>query len=370
MSARAALERAASEPVPARAVGAASERVEVVPASSVRRGGPGSPAGGAIVAAARGALAAIPEGNRAVVLPELRAIHAGREWMLSVKGAGASAPAYDAFPIEVEDARVITGESWMGDAPYGGQGEHGASDALALSALAGEDGTLAGVCICPTVAIVEVPEAHVARDCFWYRRHQGPVLQEHRLVPSDVRLFHGTDGALGRDAERALRGLGVRDVPGLDAFVDRYLATGVAALTLWARTAREGEDGLEGLDYDDAWLDKDSVIAPDGSLFLVDLEALEWTPVTRRASAERRIRRQIDRNYYELMYGLDAILDVRDRWQGRARSQLVRRESVAARLELALAGDAFVRAVDRGDGVDLEVRGPGEPVSVRVLDRR
>lgn len=358
--------------VRARTVGAASERFSAVEARVVRRGVLDPPLGErAVVPALGGSIAGIPDGNRSAILPDVRVEHAGREWMLSIKGAGASTPAYDAFPIDVLEPRVITGESWMGDAPYGGQGEHGATDASLLSALAGERSDLVGACICPVIAIVEIPEAHVRRDCFWYRRFRGRFLQEHRLVPSDVRLFHGTDGALGRDAERALRGLGVGDVPLLDAFADRYLATGVAALTLWARTARENEGVVEGLDYDDAWLDKDSVLAPDGSLFLVDLESIDWTPVTRRMSAQQRIRRQIDRNYYELMYGLDAILDVRDRWLDRERSQLARRESVAARLELALAGDPFVRAIDAGDGIDLEVRAPdGEPVRVRVIDRR
>ena len=362
------------EQVPARAVGAASERLHAVAAASVRRGAiacPDAPFGEAIVPGLSGTLVAIPDGNRSVVLPDVRTVHAGREWMLSVKGAGASTPAYDTFPFDVQEPRVITGESWMGDAPYGGQGEHGALDALALSALADDRSTLRGACICPVVAIVEVPEASIRRDCFWYRRYRGPFLQEHRLVPSDVRLFHGSDGALGRDPERALRGLGVTDVEALDAFADRYLATGIAALTLWARTAREHEGALEGLEYDDAWLDKDSLLGTDGSLFLVDLESIEWTPVTSRMSAHKRIRRQVDRNYYELVYGLDAILDVRDRWLDRARSQSARRESMAARLELAIVGDPFVRVVDVGEGVDLEVRAPdGEPVRVRVVDRR
>jgi hypothetical protein len=367
-----------SEPVPARAVGAASERMHSVEAASVRLGATrpfelprGAPFGRAVVPGLAGTLVAIPDGNRSVILPDARAVHAGREWMLSVKGAGASTPAYDTFPIDVPEPRVIAGESWMGDAPYGGQGEHGALDALALSALVDDRSTLSGACVCPVIAVVEVPEASIRRDCFWYRRHRGAFLQEHRLVPSDVRLFHGSDGALGRDPERALRGLGVTDVEGLDAFADRYLATGVAALTLWARTARDHEGVLEGLDYDDAWLDKDSLLAADGSLFLVDLESIEWTPVTGRVSAHERIRRQIDRNYYELVYGLDALLDVRDRWLDRERSQVARRDSMAARLELALAGDAFVRTVDVGEGVDLEVRAPGgDAVRVRVLDRR
>jgi hypothetical protein len=260
----------------------------------------------------------------------------------------------------------------MGDAPYGGQGDAGARDALAISALVDERATIAGVAVCPVAALIEVPASCVRHEAFSYRRYRGAVLQEHRLVPSDVRLFHGNDGALGRDAERALRALGVTDPEALDAFVERYLRSGIAALTLWARTARECPGGFEGLDYADVWLDKDSLLGSDGALVLVDLESLEWTPTTHRAGADQRIRWQIDRNYYELMYGLDAMLDVRDGWLDRETDARARRESVATRIVLALADDPFVTAVDAGDGIDLHVRAPGgrDPSIVRFLDRR
>lgn len=355
------------------AVGAASERARAVDATILARSeGVAPPLGArAIVPDGEGPIPVIPDGNRSVIVPDVRVSHAGREWLLSIKGAGASAPAYDAFPLDGLGPRVLAGESWMGDAPYGGQGTKGALDALALSQLADARATLGGACVCPVVAVIEVPEAHVRRDCAWYRRYEGPVVQEHRLLPSDVRLFHGTEAALGRDAEAALHGLGVDDVGALDEFVERYLATGVAAITLWARTARPGEDGLEGLDFDDVWLDKDSVLAPDGSLFLVDLESIEWTPVTSRIDAAARIRKQLDRNYYDVMYGLDAMLTVRDRWLDREPDREARRESAAARLALALAGDPVVEVLDRGDGVDLRIRAPaGEPVRVRMIDRR
>ncbi len=353
-------------------VGAARERMRAVPSRTLARGAVPSPLGDhAVLSDEAGPIAAVPDGNRSVTLPDVAVAYAGRDFLLSVKGAGAGAALFDDLPVTGAPPRVVAAESWMGDAPYGGQGERGARDALALSALADERSTLGGACVCPVIAIVEIPDAHVREDCLWYRRHRGLRVQEHRLVPSDVRLFHGTEGALARDPERALVGLGVEDVAALDAFADRYLATGVAALTLWARTAREGPDGLEGLDYEDVWLDKDSLLAPDGSLFLVDLESIEWTPVTSRRDAEARIRRQVDRNHYDLFYGLDAILGVRDRWLDRAPDRAARRESVAARIALALAGDPVVGVEDVGDGVDLCVGSPGvEPVRVRIIDRR
>ncbi len=361
--------------VATRALGAATERVSEVPSREVLRStwSLALPIESCALVPARNGergWSAIDDGNRSVIVPEMKTTFAGREWMLSIKGIGASTPAYGALERLADSDRVLTTECWMGDAPYGGQGDNGARDAHAISSLADADGRIEGVSICPVVAVVEVPEHRVERDAFWYRRYRGSVLQEHRLVPSDVRLFHGGESALGRDAERALIGLGASSIELLDAFVDRYLASGIAALTLWARTARECPDGFEGLDYDDVWLDKDSLIGTDGTIFLVDLESVEWTPSTHRMGIEKRIRRQIDRNYYELMYGLDAILDVRDRWLERETDRRARRESMATRIALALAEDRYVKAIESADGVDLVVRAPDEPVRVRFLDRR
>lgn len=362
----------------ARVLGAASERLDVLGVAEVRRAELSlgeRPLDGRVLLPARGAgeISAVPDGNRSVIVPDARAHHAGREWVLSVKGAGAAAPLYGGFRRDdLEGARAITGESWMGEAPYGAQGELGASHALEVTSLAGPDGTIAGAAICPTIAVLRIPDEHTRRDVFWYRRHEGPLVQEHRLVPSDVRLFHGSELALGRDPERALEGLGVRDVEALDAFVERFLASGVAALTLWARTARACPGGVEGLDLEDAWLDKDALIAPDGTLMLVDLEALSWMPTTHRDDASARVRYQIGRNAYELLYGVDALLEVRDAWREQVTPQRARRESVIARLSLALACDPVVRVIESDEGADLEVRAPvlPEPVRVRLIDRR
>jgi hypothetical protein len=375
--------------VPARAIGAAALRLRAIEPRSVRRGAvsielPHEIRGRALVAAEGAGIAAIADGNRSAVLAEPRVVFAGREWLVGVKGVGAASPLYGATPIddvlgddfagdggEPLPPRAIAGEAWMGESPYGGQGEIGAAQALEVTALAAA-GSIEGVHVCPVACVHELPETEVRRDVFWYRRHRGPVLQEVRLVPSDVRLFHSSGRALAKDPEGVLEELGVEGVPALDAFVDRFVASGIAALTLWARTARPCEGGMEGLDYVDAWLDKDSLVGTDGTIFVADLESVEWTPTTHRIGAEARVRQQIDRNQYELFYGLDALLDVRDRWEGTRSPAARRRASVATRLELALEGDRWVRAVEDDAGVALSVcvAGRAEPVRAPFLDRR
>lgn len=376
-----------SAPVPA--LGAPSLRLRAVSPRSRREGAHAIALPEAIhdraIVPGDGALRAIPDGNRSAVLDGLEARFAGRAWRIGVKGVGAAAPLYGALPIDdlrahdfglggdVLPPRTIAGESWMGESPYGAQGEAGASHALEITALAGPDGTIEGVPICPVAAVIELPEDAIHREIFWYRRHRGPYLQEIRLVPSDVRLFHSEGRALGRDPEAVLEGLGVEGIDALDAFVDRFLATGLAALTLWARTARPCARGvIEGLDYEDAWLDKDALVAADGAIVLADLESIAWRPTTHREGVEARVRGQIDRNAYELFYGLDALLDVRDRWAERASAAPARRATAIARIALALAPDRWADAIEHEDGLDIEVRvASGAPaVRVRLVDRR
>jgi len=212
-----------------------------------------------------------------------------------------------------------------------------------------------------------------ARERYWYRRLDGggPFYQQLRLMPSNVRLYHESESTLGRSTAAMLDAFGVGDGEALDEFIDNYLRSGMATLTLAARTARRAGRIWRAMDYSDVWLDKDSVVAPDGTLFFADLEGLEWVPLHTAKEAASRVRRQFDRNYYELMYGLDRLLGEREAMTGQAPSWGARRRSVAARLELALAGDRYISLEEARAGLDAVVRpgaGPAREVTVRVLD--
>lgn len=330
-------------------------------------------------------LAALPDGNRGAIVLDHEVPFLGRAWRLAVKGVGARAPLYGDTPAGYAHAHELSGhldpaersllhaitrESWMGEAPYGGQGLENASHALALSAPAIRDALWPCV-LCPVLAVVEVPEREVL-EVFYYRRHHGPVVQEHRLVPSTVRLFHQSALALGKDCEGALAALGVETVEALDLFVDRYLASALALLTVGARSVRtRGAGALELLDYDDAWLDKDAFVAPDGSLAFADLEALVYVEVPDEAALAARVRRQVERNAYEALYGADALLRVEERWRERPRDQRARREALAERTALAIATDPALSLIEGREGWELEVRPRlGHELRVRWLDAR
>lgn len=265
---------------------------------------------------------AVPDGNRAAT--SRRSIEAmGRTWCLGFKGVGAGAPLYGDGPLEGErdgwGERPILRESWMGESPFGGQGEPNARAGIARTDESVE-GRLFGMPICPVISVVEIPEALIEKG-HHYRYFAGAVVTEHRLVPSNVRLFHGTGRGLGQAPHDFLVALGLTERPLLHAFLERLLGTGLAALTLFASSVRADAAGLlSGLDFDDAWLDKDSLVGPDGTLFFVDLESLDWVSVPDAQAAAQRMRRQLERNAYDLLFAADALLRAHELHGGRVPS--------------------------------------------------
>ncbi|MCA9489457.1 MAG: hypothetical protein KC621_06025 [Myxococcales bacterium] len=315
---------------------------------------------------------AVADGNRTLILPERTIELGGQRFALSVKGAGAVSPMYG-DPLDdapEEEARAFLGERWFGEAPYGGQGATNAEIALQITSAA-RGSVWNGFHLCPVIQVVEVPSAHVRRERFWYRRHQGPVLQEHRLVPSDVRLFHAAEHTLGQDPDRVLGAFGVTEPGEVDAFLDRTIRTGFAALTLFLRTAREVPWGLHGLGYGNVWLDKDSVVAADGSLYFADLEGLDWRLAGADWTLDEVAREQLEHNLYEVLFGMDVVQRYQERLTGRALSAAARRRKMAMRVELALEGDPFLRTERSAGGLDLIAHTPlrpDEPVVFRLFD--
>jgi len=336
-------------------------------------------------------LEAIPDGNRGAILTGSRVTYRGRDWHVGIKGVGGRAPMYGNSPAgfthlhefsgALEETprslmHAITRESWMGEAPYGGQGIENALHAIALTRLA-ETGVFAPAEFCPVLAVIEIPDEHIAQ-ALHYRAYTGRIVQEHRLVPSTVRLYHQSATALGRDCAHALHVLGVSTLAQLELFLDRFIATGIALLTLGARRIRTHQGAFRFYDYDDAWLDKDAFIAPDGAIVFADLEALIEVDVPDLHALEARIRRQVDRNLYELLYGIDALLYAIEARRGEVLDPSSRRMGLMHRIELALTFDSVVRTERQGDALTLIVRPrfasdetkPGDDIHISLLAGR
>lgn len=323
----------------------------------------------------------IPDGNRGAFVPDLEVEWGDRWWVVGLKGIGARHPMFGeghlgASRLARPEGRTFSSEAWFGENPWGAMSEQGCHEDAQITDLVGEDGSIAGFRICPMLRAEPLPDwlMEGAKDRYWYRRldRPGPYYQQLRLMPSDVRLFYASEFTLGTRAREVLDAFSVNTVEDIDAFVDNYMASGMAALTLAARTAGPSEEwGHRALDYDDVWLDKDSVLAPDGTLYFADIEGVWWVPIRDQAEAEHRMKRQFNRNLYEFMYGLDCLLDERDTMTGREATRDARRQELALRMELALAGDEHLAIEERGGRVDLRITPDDEElaqITIKLMD--
>jgi hypothetical protein len=319
----------------------------------------------------------VEDDNRSAVAPIPVAQIDGQDFFLSVKGVGSAYDPYSwraldrAYAAELSDDpdvrrrlqatrpeatdRILTGELWLRGSPYGGQGLEHALTALRVSEEAhGTD--LAGFRIAPVVKVGLLPIAleERLRSIHWYRKFPGRMAQELRLVPSTVRVyFHGRN-TLGTNVRHVFDQFGVSTDARALAFEENFLRSAVAMLTLYARTLRYDEvrGRYRGLDYHDVWLDKDAVLAEDGTAYFVDLEGIE--PVWRdRAEVKEAIEDQIYRTLYEMMFAYAQIESERERRYGPGGARKLRFEAVLRR---AIANDPFVRPVDDGPHFTVEVR--------------
>jgi hypothetical protein len=322
----------------------------------------------------------IPDGNRGAILPGMKIDLWGRSYLMGLKGIGARSSMFEDGPLDFSGVSFshepyFTSESWFGENPWGAMSRQGCIEDKGITELAGPEG-INGFYICPMIRAVPLPKwlMDEAKSRFWYRRldRPGPYYQQVRLMPSDVRLFYQSEATLGRKTNKVLEAFKITSSEDLDAFIDNYICSGIAALTLIPRTVRNHDKwGIAALDYFDVWLDKDSVIAPDGTIFFADIEGLDWVPLRDEGEANLRIKRQFNRNYYEFMYGLDNLLKKRQNLSGLTTPRWELRQVLAARLELALARDPFVdlKMTDRSLYINMK---PGHnevaEVSIKMLD--
>jgi hypothetical protein len=128
--------------------------------------------------------------------------------------------------------------------------------------------------------------------------------------------------------------------------------SGIAYLTLFVRTITRNEDGTySGFDFYDVWLDKDAVLAPDGTIYFVDLEGLEWITLPRNRVQEK-IHDQIYRSLYEFMYAYEQIERERSKRFGNTSDRKIQFEYL---LKQALADDDVVRLKREGESLELVV---------------
>jgi hypothetical protein len=97
-------------------------------------------------------------------------------------------------------------------------------------------------------------------------------------------------------------------------FLRNFVKSGIAVLTLFVRSMSDNGNGTySGLDFYDVWLDKDAVLAPDGTVFWADLEGLQAITIGGKDrtdlefNIEENMEHQIYRSLYEFMYAYEQI---------------------------------------------------------------
>jgi len=247
--------------------------------------------------------------------------------------------------------RYLTGELWLRGSPYGGQGLEHATTSLKVSEMA-DLTSIHGFRVAPVVKIVFLPEGleNEIKKMFWYRRFRGRMVQEIRLVPSNVRIYFHSGSTIGGNIRSIFDLFGIDSNNKAIDFLKNFIKSGIAYLTLFPRTINRNQDGtFYGLDFYDVWLDKDAVLAPDGTIYFVDLEGLEWITIEEKKISEK-IDDQIYRSLYEFMYAYEQIERERSARFGSITDRKVQFEYL---LNEALKDDEVVNVTREGQSLKL-----------------
>ncbi len=218
---------------------------------------------------------------------------------------------------EMRFPRYLTGELWSRGCPYGAQGLEFATIAMKAAEMSDASTTsIHGFRIAPLVKIVRLPKALQERitQVYWYRRFGQEMVQEARLIPSNVRIYFHSDWTIGDDTGELFDFFRVDSNDKAMVFLENFVRSGIAILTLFVRSMSNNGDGTySGLDFYDVWLDKDAVLAPDGTIFWADLEGLQAITIGGKDRAdlefniEENMEHQIYRSLYEFMYAYEQI---------------------------------------------------------------
>jgi hypothetical protein len=259
----------------------------------------------------------VVDDNRGAVSPSPSLKMDGTDFYLSVKGIGSTTNPFSRQLLGKDEIcnllrdsklkerivnsaetapRYLTGELWLRGSPYGGQGLEHATTSMSMSEMA-DFTTIHGFRIAPLVKIVFLPvdlESEI-KKIYWYRKFRGRMVQETRLVPSNVRIYFHSGSTVGGNIRSIFNLFELDKNEKALEFLRNFVKSGIAYLTLFVRTLKSNKDGtFSGLDFYDVWLDKDAVLAPDGTIYFVDLEGLDLITVEEKKISEKLTTRYTD----------------------------------------------------------------------------
>ena len=263
---------------------------------------------------------------------------------------------------EMKFPRYLTGELWSRGCPYGSQGLEFASIAMKATEMSDESTTsIHGFRIAPLVKIVKLAKSlqEEITQVYWYRRFRQEMVQETRLIPSNVRIYFHSDWTIGDDTGELFDFFRIDNNDKAMGFLKNFVKSGIAILTLFVRSMSNNDNGTySGLDFYDVWLDKDAVLAPDGTIFWADLEGLQTITISGRDRAnlefnvEENMEHQIYRSLYEFMYAYEQIERERTRRFGHITDRKTQFEYL---LTDALEDDEAVHLHRNTDSLELVI---------------
>ena len=331
---------------------------------------------------------AIKDENRNAIFPEFSIDVNGKKFFLAIKGCGAYEDMFEGkllSPDLIRDAcrdstyihlvdKLTTGtgfimaESWMGESPYGCQGFINAFDELAFSKIAKLD-SINGAHICPVIGVVQLPpkiEA-LARKFFWFSTYKDHFYQEIRLMPSNIRLYFESSRLVANPSSFfSLFNLETEKL--VENFELNFIKSGIALLSLFSRSAKKEGDNITGIIYQDVWLDKDCVVAPDGTIHFADLEGLIWKAVPRDKFAEAQSK-EWEKLVFEFLFALVKIDSYRHQLEGSKLSWKRQREELALLIQLALNRDSFAYSKNHNNDLLIVLGGTDVPsVEIPLLE--
>ena len=334
----------------------------------------------------RGTRTLLIDDNRSAVGREPSTTIDGTDFYFSVKGIGSTTSPFSRQLLKREEIcsllknstvkdrimnarekdmkfpRYLTGELWSRGCPYGSQGLEFASIAMKATEMSDASTTsIHGFRIAPLVKIVKLPRSlqKEVTQVYWYRRFNQEMVQETRLLPSNVRIYFHSDWTIGDDTGELFDFFRIEDNDRAMVFLTNFVRSGIAILTLFVRSMSHNADGTyRGLDFYDVWLDKDAVLAPDGTIFWADLEGLQGITIGGKDRSElefnieENMEHQIYRSLYEFMYAYEQIERERVRRFGHATDRKLQFEYL---LKDALRDDEVVGLHRSQDKLELVI---------------
>ncbi|MFX1378793.1 MAG: hypothetical protein ACFFA4_06830 [Promethearchaeota archaeon] len=332
---------------------------------------------------------AIRDENRNAIIPENYIEIGDKVFYLSVKGCGAYEDMYfggkltpDKLKNACRDSKYlnkiktistglgfIMGEPWMGESPYGAQGYINGFDELKFSRIAKLD-FINGAYICPTVAVIKLPKEieKVARNFYWFRSYKDHFYQVLRLLPSNVRLYFESSNVIA-NPDSIFQLFEIDTIERAEQFELNFIRSGIALLTLYSRSASIEGNEIKGIYYQDVWLDKDCVVAPNGTIHFADIEGFIWKKVSME-EYEKTQRKEWEKLVYEFLYALTKIDSYRHLLEERQVSWPKQREELSLVMYEALSKDFFTSLENKNGNLTIIVEGKDLPsVEIPILEK-